>query len=178
MKYVAAVFLAFVFFCAMPVLSAQAETKISVVDLDILLNESKAGKSIQAQLKSKRDSFQKEFAEKEKNLRDDEKKIIEKKDKMTAEEFSVERKKFEAKLLETRKLLQVRKTSLDKGLTGAMQELRQHIMKVTSELAESTKTQLVLNRDSVVIVEKSMDITSDVLAKLDATVSSIPLKVE
>jgi outer membrane protein len=157
---------------------ARAETKIGVVDVEVLLNESKAGKSIQEQLKAKRESFQKEFADKEKSLREDEKKIVEKKDSLSAEQFADERKKFESKLLETRKLLQTRKTSLDKGLTGSMQELRQHIMQVTAELAEAEKFQLILNRDSIVIVQKEMDITKAVLAKLDEKVTSIKLKVE
>jgi Skp family chaperone for outer membrane proteins len=173
-------FLCFVvIFCvAGMTIPAHAEVKMGVVDVEILLNQSKAGKSVQEQLKSKRDQFQKEFADKEKNLRDDEKKLIEKKDKISADEFAAERKKFEEKLLETRKLLQTRKASLDKGLSSAMQELRENIMAVTADIAEKEKYQLILNRDSIVIVEKSMDITQSVLSKLDAKISSIKLKVE
>ena len=158
--------------------AAYAETKISVVDVDILLNESKAGKSVQAQLKEKREGFQKEFSKKEAELREIEKQIVGKKDSLSAEEFAKQRKDFESKLLETRKLLQTRRASLDKGLNESMQELRANIMQVTAEIAEEQKYQLVLNRDSIVIVEKSMDITQQVLAKLDAKISSIKLKVE
>lgn len=167
--------LALLCFTAVPAL---AETKIGVVDIEILLNESKAGKSIQSQLKAKRESFQKEFADKEKALREDEKSLMGKKDKLSADQFGEERKKFESKLLETRKLLQTRKGALDKGLTTAMQELRQNIIEVTAKTAEDGKYQLILNRDSIVIVEKEFDITKAVLAKLDEKVSSIKLKVE
>jgi outer membrane protein len=157
---------------------AAAQINIAVVDVDTLLNESTAGKSIQQQLKAKRESFQKEFSTKEKSFRDEEKAIVAKKDKISAEAFAAERTKFEAKLVDTQKLIKSRRTSLDKGLTDAMQELRKGIMDVTSKIAEEKKYQIVLNRDAVVIVQKEMDITADVLAALNAKIATIVLKVQ
>lgn len=159
-------------------LSAQAqEVSIAVVDVEKILNESAAGKSIQSQLKKRRETFQKEFKDKEDQLMKAEKTLVQQKSDLNAEDFSKKRQEFEKKLLETRNLFQKRRSSLDKGLGKALTDLRKNIIKVTAEVADEGKHQIVLTRDSVVIVEKSMDITEQVLSRLNKKVSNIKLDV-
>jgi Skp family chaperone for outer membrane proteins len=153
------------------------ETRIAVVDVERILNDSKAGQSIQKQLKQRRESFQKEFKAKEDQLMQSEKTLVQSKSDLSAEEFSKKRKEFEKKLLETRNLFQKRRNSLDKGLGAALSNLRKSIISVTAEVAEEGKYQVVLTRDSVVIVDKSMDITEKVLSRLNSKVSDIKLEI-
>lgn len=151
--------------------------KIAVVDIDALVNDSAAGKSVQDQLKKKRDEFQKEFSKRESELGEKEKQIVSKKNELSPEELAKQRQAFEADLLETRKLFQQRRTALDKGLATAMKELRGEIVKATADVAEEGSYQAVLTRESVVIVEKDLDITKQVLDKLNAQVKTISLTV-
>src|SRR5688572_22086258 len=174
------ILLAVLSLCLMAPSSVMAATKdgFAVVDVEVLMNESAAGKSIQEQLKLKQDAFQKEFSKKEEELHADQKKIVEKKAEMKPEELNTKRQEFEAKLLETRKLLQKRRSSLDSGLGKAMQELRKNIMEVSAEIAEAKGYSLVLSRDSIVVAQKEADITKEALEKLNSKVKSITLKVE
>ncbi len=159
-------------------LDAQAqEMQIAVVDVERILNDSAAGKSIQSQLKTRRETFQKEFKDKEDQLMKAEKTLVKQKSDLNAEDFSKKRQDFEKQLLETRNLFQKRRSSLDKGLSLALTDLRKNIIKVTAEVADEGKYQIVLTRDSVVIVEKSMDITDKVLSRLNKKVSNIKLDV-
>lgn len=153
------------------------ETKIAVVDVERILNDSAAGKSIQSQLKQRRETFQKEFKAKEDQLMQSEKTLVGSKSELSAEEFAKKRQEFEKKLLETRNLFQKRRNSLDKGLGSALSNLRKNVIAVTAEVAEEEKYQVVVTRDSVVIVEKSMDITEKVLSRLNKKVSNIKLDV-
>lgn len=158
--------------------SVQAqEMKIAVVDVEKILNESAAGKSIQSQLKKRRETFQKEFKAKEDQLMQAEKKLVQQKSDLNAEDFAKKRKEFEGKLLETRNLFQKRRSSLDKGLGKALTDLRKNIIKVTAEVADEGKYQIVLTRDSVVIVEKNIDITDKVLSRLNKKVPNIKLDI-
>lgn len=161
---------------AAPVYAADAD-HIAVIDIEALVTESEAGKSMQTQLSQKRDEFQKEFSRRESELSEKEKKLVAQKGDMTAEQLGKERRAFEADLLETRKLFQKRRTALDKGLSDAMKELRRQIAEATAEVAEQKGYQVVLLRDSVVIMEKDLDITKDVLAKLNAKIKTIPVTV-
>ncbi len=151
--------------------------KIAVVDVEKILNDSAAGKSIQSQLKSRRESFQKEFKAKEDVLMQSEKTLVQQKNDVSPEEFAKKRQAFEKQLMETRSLFQKRRNSLDKGLGNALSDLRKNILSVSAEVADEGKYQIVLTRDSVVIVEKSMDITDKVLSRLNKKISNIKLDI-
>ncbi len=166
---------AFVF---VPVYAQAAAPTIAIVDVEKILSEANAAKSLQKQIQAKKDAFQKEFADKEKSLKDTETKLMADKDKVSAEQFGKERKAYEEKILETRKLFQKRRNSLDQGLAKAMQELRKNIVASTAEVAEEKGYDIVVPRESVLIAEKSLDITAEVLKKLDAKLADVKLQVE
>ncbi len=160
-------------------LKAQAATPtIALVDVEKILSQAKAAQSLQKQIQAKRDAFQKEFADKEKQLKKTEDGLLQEKDKISAEEFSKKRKSYEQTIIETRKLFQKRRSSLDDGLAKAMTELRKNIVEATAKVADEKKYDIVLTRDSVLIAEKSLDITDEVLSKLNAQLSDVKLQVE
>ena len=162
-----------------PVMAQQAnQPNIVVVDVDKIVNVSSAGKSIQNQLKVKREAFQKEFSAREDNLLQAQKTLIEQKETMSPEDFMAKRKDFEKQLLDTRSLFQKRRNSLDKGLGNALSELRKNIIQVTAEVADENNYEIVVTRDSVVIVQKELDITETVLNSLNAKISNISLGTE
>lgn len=180
MAYCYKIFTIFSFVCILllPTSAYAQNIKIAVVDIDKILSESKAGKSVRQQLNSRRESFQKEFSALEDNLTNAQETLMQKKNDLTAEEFTTKRKNFEKQLFETQNLFKKRRNALDKGLGDALAKLRQHIIRVTAEIANEKKYQVVLTRDSVVIIEKEMDITETVLSRLNAQVSNIPLDTE
>lgn len=152
-------------------------TKIAVVDIEKLLNESKAGKSIAQQIQDKQASFQKEFSAKEKELIDAQKKLSDEKKSLTAEEFVKKRKEFEEKLIETRKLFQKRRTDLDRALSDGLLQLRKNVVETTAALADKNGYDVVITRDSVVIADKTLDITEQVLSDLNAKIDNIKLSL-
>lgn len=176
MKLLLALFAAFVV-VAPATVQAQDSLKIAIVDVDKILNVSKAGQSIQQQLKERREAFQKEFSTREKNLMQAEKQLVQEKSTLSAEEFAAKRQDFQKQILETRKLFQKSRNSLDKGLGAAMASLRKHVIEVTAEVADKEGYNVILTRDSVVIVEKKMDVTQQVLDQLNKRVETIKLDI-
>ncbi len=154
-----------------------ADAKIAVVDIEKLLNESKAGKSIGQQIQDKQAAFQKEFSAKEKDLIDAQKKLSDEKKSLTAEDFAKKRKEFEEKLIETRKLFQKRRTDLDRALGEALAQLRKNVVETTAALADKNGYDVVITRDSVVIADKTLDITEQVLSDLNAKIDNIKLSL-
>lgn len=161
----------------LPQVSVAENMSIAVVDVEKILNESKAGKSIQKQLNDRRSIFQKEFSKHENKLMSADKTLVKQKKELSAEAFTKKRKTFEKQLSETRRLFKKRRNSLDKGLGNALTQLRKNIIQVTAEIADENKYQVVLTRDSVVIVQKEMDITKQVLSRLDKKIKKINLDV-
>ncbi len=173
------VFLLALVLAVSPANQAQADTlSIAVVDVDKILADSQAAQSLQKQIQGKKESFQKEFSAREKELKTTEDALLAEREKLSAEEFATKRKAYEEKILETRKLFQKRRNSLDEGLNKAMQELRKNIVESAAQVADEKGYDIVLTRESVLIAEKSLDITTAVLAKLNGKISNIPLPVE
>ena len=148
---------------------------IAIVDVNQLLTESKAAKSIQKKLNKKKEEFQKEFSAHEKELRSKEKELIDMRTSLSAEEFKEKRTAFEEKLLETRKLFQKRRNALDQALGKATTELRKEILQVTAKISDERGYQVVISRENVVIVEKNLDITKDVMKALNKAIQDIDL---
>jgi len=157
---------------------AQSEGSFAVVDIDRLMSDSKAGRSIQNQLQNSRESFQSEFSQKEQELREKEKEILQQRDSLSAEQFAQKRQEFESSLLETRKLFQQRRNSMDEALSEAMVQLRKEIVEISADLAEEEGYSMILSRDNVVIVEKDLDVTDEALKRLNKNIQKIDLKVE
>lgn len=163
---------------ALPQVSFADNVRIAIVDVEKVSSESMAGQSIQKQLKERRAAFQKEFSAREDGLMLVEKQLIEEKNNLTAEAFAKKRKEFETQLLETRNLFQKRRNALDKGVSKALAKLRKTIVEVTAEIADRDNYNIVLTRESVVIVETEKDITDNVMAAMNEKLPKIPLTIE
>ena len=170
-----------ILFCALLLLTgysaeAKAEQTIAVVDVRKLVEESAAGKSIQTVLKTKRDALQKEANAFEKKMREDEQAVIKSSKESKPEEFAAKKKAFEENFVKTRQSILKRTTDLDNQRKAALRKLQEHIGAVTADLADEKKIKLVVDRELVVIVDQSLDMTDAALKALDARVKSIPLE--
>lgn len=156
---------------------ARAEIKIAIVDVQMLLTESKAAQSIQKQVQTEREKLQNEFAGYEQKLRDSEKQLVDKRGEMSPEEFTKQRDEFQKKLQETGGLVQKKKRTLETALVKATGKLRAEILKIVAQMAEKDSYDIVLTRQNIVLVAKEFDISQQVLDTINKEVSNIPLEM-
>lgn len=152
---------------------ALADTSIAVIDMQQILSESDAAKSILSQMKVKRDGLEKEIKSLEDKLKASEGELIKKKETLKPEEFAAARKEFEKKLIESRTKVQKDRNAADAAFNGAINELRKNLVEVVSQLATEKKIQLVITKQNVVIGDNSLEITKDVMTKLNAKIKTI-----
>ena len=156
---------------------AHAEgSMVAAVDVRKLVDESIAGKAIHAALKAKRDALQKEASSVEKKLRADQQALISKRKDMKPEEFETKKKAFEAEFTKMNENLRKKVTDLDNQRKKALHTLQENVAKVTADIADEKKIKVGVDRELVVIVDQSLDLTDEVLKKLDERVKSIPLE--
>ncbi len=156
---------------------AHAEgTSVAAVDVRKLVEDSVAGKGIHAALKAKREALQKEASAIEKKLRADQQALISKRKDMKPEEFETKKKAFEAEFTKMNDSIRKKVTDLENQRKKALHTLQENVAKVTADIADAKKIKLVVDRELVVIVDQSLDLTAEVLKKLDERVKSIPLE--
>ncbi len=151
---------------------------IAVVDVVVLLRDSKASKSIESQIQDYRKDFKEEIASQEKELRNLETDLVENKDKLEPEQFTKKRKTFEKKLRELQTNTQKKRFSLDKSASKAVGTLQAEITKIVGQMAKDNDYKLVITRDQVVVVTSDIDITNDVMTALDEKLPKIKVEVE
>lgn len=163
-----------------PAAEAQGEHmgKIAVVDLQFLVSNSSAGKSIRTQLEKQRESYKTQLEKQESDLRAQEKKLAEQQSKLSKEDFLKERKSFQDKVIGAQKSVQQRRVAFDKAYNSAMEKLREHIVKIVADLAAKKGVSLVMSRQELVLVDARLDMTNEVMKALNAKVTSIPVSVK
>ena len=151
--------------------------KIAVVDIQYLVSNSSAGKSIRTQLDKQRNSYKSQIEKQEANLRAEEKKLAEQQAKLSKEDFATARKKFQEKVIAAQKGVQQRRVAFDKAYVTAMDKLREHVVKIVADLSAKKGVSLVMAREDLVLVDQRLDMTAEVLKALNAKVSSIPVNI-
>ena len=149
---------------------------IAIVDMQVLLQSSEAAKSIRAQLETQGKTFQVEVSKQEEELQKGGNDLKAKKDKLSEDEFTKERQAFEKKVASAQAKVQERKQALDNSFADAMDVLQTNMVGVIADVAKEKGVSIVLARQNVIIAEKNIDITDDVMKRLNAKLSKVEVK--
>ncbi len=155
-----------------------AQINIAVVDIDKILAESKAAKSIQKQVKAKRKEFLKEVKSAEDKLRADQKAIEKQRADLSKEELIKKAQAFEKDRMQATKKIKERKAKLDKAYGQAMNVMTKSIYDVCQEIADEEKIDLVITRQNIIVGSMSLDITEKVMKRLNKKIPNLKLKVK
>ncbi len=155
--------------------STDKPLKIAVVDLQAVFKESKGGKNIQEQLDKLRKNLQDEFSKQEEKLRGEDQELTKKRASLPAEEFTKKRREFEKNLADAQRTVQEKRKQLEQAMGEATQTLQGKIFQIVGKISEDNGVTLVLTRSQVFLAQRSIDITKDVIANLDAQLTTVPV---
>jgi outer membrane protein len=161
-------------------LSAQASADpafpLAVIDVRALLAKSEAGKSLQAQIDQRREAFQKDFSDTEARLQKTGQEIAAQRSSLSPEDFAKKKKAFEDDFAKAKKRLEDRKQGLDKAFMDSVGLLRSKIVSISSDLARERGYRLVMTRENMVVVDKGLDVTEEVMARMNKALPDVKLK--
>ena len=154
-------------------INAYSLEKIIIVDVDYLLNKSKAGTNIQEQLKKKNDNRIKKLKSKDKEFKDKESKLIAQKNILSKEDF---KNKADALKKEIINFNSNNKKELDltqKKRNEAVSKLLVEINKLLIDYSKKNEISMILDKKNVIISKNENDITEEILGLLNNKVSKI-----
>ena len=153
-----------------------AEQKIVVLDLSYVLNESKAGKGAQEFLKKTFDDDAKKFSNIEKNLKEEEKDLLAKKNILTKEEYG---KKINSLRKKNMDYQTEKRSSIDK-ITMLRAKARETLLKNLKPIIETyineNSVSLVVDKKYILGGGAQSDITKFIVEKLNKELPSLNLK--
>lgn len=147
--------------------------KIAVIDINIILRNAAAFKSIRQQIGAYRDKFQAEIQKEEETLRNANQELARQRTLLSADAFADKRREFEAKVVTVQRLVQQRKQNLDKSQAKAMGQIQEVLNVIVTEISKEQNISLILRQDQTILANSALQITKAVLARLDAKMPSV-----
>ena len=145
------------------------------LDFKYILNNSDAGKKAQDFLKKKLENGVKNLKNREIKIQEQEKKIIQQKKVISSDEY---KKKVENLRKEVSSLQQERSKLLEgvaKQRTKARNELLAALNPIIKEYMNEKKIRMVVDKKSLLLADENLDITKEIITRLNKTLKSIKL---
>ena len=145
------------------------------IDFKYVLNESNAGKKAQNELKKKLEVGIKKIKEKEKTIQEEEKKIIQQKKIIKPEEYKNKVKELRTKVSKLQKERNKLLETVSKQRSNARKELLKNLNPIIEEYMKEKKIRMVIERKSLLLADQNLDITKDIIERLNKKLKSITL---
>ena len=146
---------------------------VAVVNTEVIRGSSSAFKDIRAQIAKYRKAIQAVIKKEEEDLRNASEKLARQRAILSPEIFAEERRKFEERLAQVQRAVQKRKNNLGRVGVEAVKKVETALNKIITDVAEEQSLGLILRRNQVVLVAKDLDITLQVLKRLDTALPSL-----
>ena len=150
-------------------------TVAAVIDYQRILRDAAAAKSIRQQIEARRQSYQEEISKEEQRLHEADKAFAKQRSVLSTEAFAEKRRAFEQEVAEVQRLVQERRRELDSMAAAALNEVKEALIEIVTSIAEERGFNLVLPNSEVLFFSRSLDLTEEVLAKLDARLPQVQL---
>ena len=151
---------------------------LAVVDFRGVLSKSEAARNIRSVVDEKRQELRKYFLEVENSLRDEQKDLSKKRSIVTAEAFEKRARKLKEKAQSAQKLAQTSNQKLKKSFDQAMDKVQKELLRTVAEVAEESGVGVVLFRSAIVIAVKKLDISKEVLKRLNKKLPDVEVRFE
>tara|TARA_B100001093_G_C26770457_1_gene989916 strand:- start:388 stop:909 length:522 start_codon:yes stop_codon:yes gene_type:complete len=149
------------------------QVSLAVVDFRGVLAKSNAAVSVRKQLDKERSKYKEEFADIEKKLRIAQRKLAKQRAIITAEAFETRARELKDKAKDAQKRAQATNQLLKKSFDQSMDKVRKHLLKIIAEVAEESGAGVVLFRSAIVIAVKKLEISQEVLKRLNKKLPSV-----
>ena len=156
--------------------NAYSNENVVYIDMNIIINNSKAGLSINKQMKNLIDQNNKDYENIEKKLIKEENDLLKKKNVLDPEKFNEEINNFRIKINDFKKKRKNTIENIKNKNVEAKSELVNYVTKILAQYSQENNLSLVLNKESIIIGKKEIDITEKILELLNREIKDIKLK--
>jgi Skp family chaperone for outer membrane proteins len=150
---------------------------IMLIDMQRILDESAAAKSVQKQLETQRAKFQSKTESEENELRQAEQDLDKAHDQMAADVYAEREQQLRQRFLAVERHVQARRKVLDQGFTDSMNEVRSSLLDIVQDVARERGANLVLTKQQALWADKEFDVTDEVLDRLNKKLPQVTVKL-
>ena len=164
-----------IFFIFFSKISLSHEKTIVYIDLNRIMNDSIAGKSITSQLENNHKKNISKFKNIEEKLKKEEAEIISQKNVVTKEEFEKKIIDLRDKANKFRKERNDNINNLNNQRLEATSKMITLVRPILSEFSDKNSISLIIDKKNIIIGKTLLDITDDILKIIDEKIGKIQL---
>ena len=178
------------FVWAMPAVLAQTTTetapasqsmevrRIGLADLNGILRAADANVKVRELLDTQRQKFQDEFSLVEAELQQTERDLMSKRELFSAEEYDKQIKAFQARVTQLQQDIQRKRQAIDNAYQKAQSDIRAEALSIITEIARDMNLDLVLNREASLIFLPHLNISDEVLTRLNERTKNARIEIQ
>lgn len=151
-------------------------TVAAVIDYQRILLESAASKSIADQMDVRRKAFQDEIGKEEQRLHEARKALGKQRSILANDAFETKQEEFEKEYADVRQLASDRRKQLEEVSAEAVNEVKSALIEIVTDIADDRGFNLVLPSSQVLFFSRQVDLTDEVLSKLNARLSQVSVR--
>ena len=152
------------------------EQKIVYLNVDKIMQQSLAGKSIKKQLENIYNKNLEKFKINDEILKKKEKKIISQKNILSQEDFEKEISSLRSEIIKFQRDQVKARDNLNKLRVGASNKLIVELSPILKEYAENNSISLILQKKNIVMGKKEIEITDEILSIANKKIKQIKIK--
>ncbi len=150
---------------------------IIIVDVQQILRDSSVAKNIQSQMDQRTEAYTKEVANQENVLRQTQDQLEQQRTVLSPDAFNAKMRDFQQRYDALDHGVQVTRQALQQAYNDAMTKVENTALQIISDIAAERKANLVVTKAAVLFEASGLDITQEVIKRLDAKLPSVPLVV-
>jgi Skp family chaperone for outer membrane proteins len=148
---------------------------VAVMDVQYILTNAKASKSVRAAVEKQAAAYQAELAQQENAIRAADQQLQQQRAALSPKDYDAKRADLGQKVDALRQKAASRNKQLQQMDNGAMTQVEQALLQVTADIAKARGLTMVLNKAMVVLNVQTFDITKEALQMLDARLTTVKL---
>jgi outer membrane protein len=149
---------------------------VMVVDVQALLQNSKAAKMVRSQIEQKRGEYTKDISHQEELLRAERDALQRQQASLSPEALNQKGREFQQKVNELERNVQGKRQALEKSNGDALQKIQEEMLKIIADIAKQRKANLVFQRSDLVLFDQAFDVTDEVMQKLDEQMPTLTVE--
>jgi len=162
----------------LPLIGSAAATeppplRVAVLDVERVRRSAAAVKVIRTQLSSYLDVYRTDTEKEELEIRTAQEELTRKRATLSPEGYAEERRKLEARLTQAQDRVQRRRQALERVNMEAMEQVKQTLEAIVTEIAAERQLTLILRKDQMVFAAPAIEVTDEVLQRLDTRLPSV-----
>ena len=151
---------------------------VAVVDMQRVLVESAAGKSIQSQLDTERRKIRDQITRMQDELKSQQNQFIRTRSVMAPEAANEQQQQLQRKEADAQRTLQERQEAFQKGESDAVNVVGDNMRDIVQQIAAERHIGMVLNKQTVIsMADKNMDLTDDVVQRLNTKLPTVTVTI-